>query len=243
MKTIITLIILFCSNLNAEILSVHCPVGCPSNPDGNDLVFAHLYALSNNPTTKFADWVAYEVDVVNFGDSPGRKWKADPLLDDSETLEPPDYTGANDSVLKADRGHQAPLASFAGSRYWSELNYLSNITPQHKKLNQGAWKALEDAVRAAVSYRKSLYVITGTIYEGQPVHLPQANETHRVPSAYFKIVYNLKGEAAAFFMTQSDQTGTDFCSKQKPLAFIKAKITFELPLLTINNGVLEKLGC
>ncbi len=58
--------------VKAEILSVHCPLGCPGNPTGNDLVFSHVYALSNNSETKFADWVAYEVDVVNFGDSPGR---------------------------------------------------------------------------------------------------------------------------------------------------------------------------
>lgn len=53
---------------SADILSVHCPLGCPLNPEGNDLVFGHVYALSNNGDTKFADWVAYEVDVTNFGD-------------------------------------------------------------------------------------------------------------------------------------------------------------------------------
>ena len=58
--------------VNAEILSVHCPLGCPTNPTGNDIVFAHVYALSNNPNTKFADWVAYEVSVSNLGESPGR---------------------------------------------------------------------------------------------------------------------------------------------------------------------------
>ena len=37
--------------------------------------------------------------------------KADPLLEDPETLEPADYKDAN-RVLKTNRGHQAPLASF-----------------------------------------------------------------------------------------------------------------------------------
>jgi endonuclease G len=71
--------------------------------------------------------VAYEVNVLNFGDSPGRNWGNDPLIDDDESLEEPDYKGAF-KQLKTDRGHQAPLASFAGHRAWSELNYLSNIT-------------------------------------------------------------------------------------------------------------------
>ncbi len=50
--------------VKAEILSVHCPLGCPSNPTGNDLVFSHVYALSNNPVTKFADWVEDEIRVT-----------------------------------------------------------------------------------------------------------------------------------------------------------------------------------
>ena len=31
----------------ADILSVHCPLGCPANPAGNDLIFGHVYAFSN----------------------------------------------------------------------------------------------------------------------------------------------------------------------------------------------------
>ncbi len=72
------------TSIAGDVLSVHCP------PD-NDLVFGHITALSSNPTTKFTDWVAYEVDVLYFGPSPGQ-------------------------------GHQAPLASFAGSHHWDELN-------------------------------------------------------------------------------------------------------------------------
>lgn len=152
---------------------------------GNDLVFGHVYALSNNPETKFADWVAYEVDVANFGNTPGRKWSTEPLLDESETLEPSDYKKASTSVLEADRGHQAPLASCAGSRYWSELNHLSNITPQDKDLNQGPWKYLVEAVRNAVSFRNSLFVVTGPLYTTEMPSMPKADEEHRVPSGYF----------------------------------------------------------
>ncbi len=228
---------------NADILSVHCPKGCPTNPENNNLVFSHVYALSNNPSTKFADWVAYEVNVLNFGASPGRNWKADPLLDDDETLEPEDYKDANSSALQSDRGHQAPLASFAGSHYWPELNYLSNITPQNKKLNQGVWKDLEDAVRNAVEFRQSLFVITGPFYEGTPVTLPRANEAHRVPTGYFKIIYNTKGEAASFLMKQNDNTTQEFCTKSQTLVKIQEKVRFELPALIQSESMFKKLGC
>jgi endonuclease G len=232
---------LILSPINAEILSVHCPIGCPENPAANDLIFAHVYALSNNPATKLADWVAYEVDVLNFGESPSRKWKSDPLLDESETLEKSDY--GNVSSIDADRGHQAPLASFAGSRYWSELNYLSNITPQHKNLNQGAWKNLESAARGAVKFRDSLFVITGTIYGDNALELPKADEPHEIPTAYFKVIYNQKGEAASFLMEQSTPKNADYCSKQQPLSIIKAKVKFELPMLLNSASVAARLGC
>ncbi len=212
-------------------------------PRKNDLVFGHVYALSNNPTTKFADWVAYEVDILNFGDSPGRKWKVEPLLDPNETLEASDYSGANSSTLKADRGHQAPLASFAGSHYWAELNHLSNITPQHKDLNQGPWKRLEDAVKAGVWFRKPLYVITGTLYDNPALQLPNADEPHQVPSSYFKIVYDMKGNSTFFLMSQSSARNDDYCSKITTLELLKSKLSFSLPVLHESALLNKRLGC
>ncbi|GGO83831.1 endonuclease [Marinobacterium nitratireducens] len=242
-RTTIAILILLPTAVSADILSVHCPLGCPSNPVGNDLLFAHIYVLSNNPATKFADWVAYEVDVVNFGASPGREWRPDPLLDDDETLEPEDYSGAFSSALRANRGHQAPLAAFAGSRYWPELNYLSNITPQDKDLNQGPWADLEDAVRAAVSYRHSLFGITGTLYESAMPGLIGANEFAIVPSGYFKIIYDGSGKAAGFVMNQDSGLQDDHCSKNATLTTIQSKVSFVLPALSDSQAMYARLGC
>jgi endonuclease G len=236
--------LLLSSAASADVLSVHCPIGCPSNPEKNDLVFGHLYAMSNNPDTKFADWVAYEVDVVNFGDTPGRKWAVDPLLDQNETLEAADYKGASSSSLEADRGHQAPLASFAGSRYWSELNYLSNITPQDKDLNQGPWKNLEEAVRGAVKFRNSLFVMTGPIFSVEMASLPGADEGHTVPSGYFKIIYNEKGESAAFIMQQSAGRKDRYCQAVADLSTVQESVHFELPsALHIEQPMQSRVGC
>jgi endonuclease G len=237
------LISVLSSSATADVLSVHCPLGCPSNPESNDLVFGHVYALSNNGNTKFADWVAYEVDVSNFGNTPGRKWTVEPLLDESNTLEAGDYKNASSSSLEADRGHQAPLASFAGSRYWSELNYLSNITPQDKDLNQGPWKKLEEAVRNAVSFRRSLFVITGPLYTADMPSMPKADEEHKVPSSYFKVVYDLSGKAAAFIMKQSAKRNDKYCEKRVSLSDLKADIRFTLPELEINQSIYTRLGC
>jgi endonuclease G len=242
-KLLLLPLIAFSPITNAEIRSVHCPLGCPSlDIVNNDVVFNHTYALSNNPKTKFADWVAYEVDVSNFGDSPGRNWGNDDLVDDDESLEETDYKGAF-KLLKTDRGHQAPLASFAGHKNWAELNYLSNITPQKSALNQGAWVALETAVRNAVSFRNSLYVITGTLYSKKEASLPGADESHAIPSSYFKIIYDLKGNAASFIFDQNLSRKADYCLQKTNNKDLKAEVSFAIPNFTDSVQILKRLGC
>tara|TARA_R110001583_G_scaffold1612_7_gene12723 strand:- start:2528 stop:3268 length:741 start_codon:yes stop_codon:yes gene_type:complete len=241
-KTLGIIFPLLCTSAFADILSVHCPLGCPESPMDNDLIFAHVYALSNNPNTKFADWVAYEVNPTNFGPSTGRIWKADPLLEDNETLEAKDYKSANSSVLEADRGHQAPLASFTGSQYWYEVNYLSNITPQDKDLNQGPWKNLEDAVRNASSFRNPLFVITGPLFNQEMPRLPQADESHTVPSGYFKIIYDNSG-ASAFVMQQNSERKDDYCMKNISITDIQELVGYKLPNFKFSKEVYTKLGC
>ena len=110
-------------------------------------------------------------------------------------------------------------------------------------MNLGAWKNLEDAVRSAVGFRKSLYVNTGTIYQNNTLELPNSNEPHEIPTEYFKIIYNLKGEAASFLMEQSTPKNADYCSKLKNISTIKAKISFEFPSLSNSTGMATKLGC
>jgi|TARA_R110002060_G_scaffold36845_1_gene47807 endonuclease G len=242
-KILLVLLFAYSAITIADIRSVHCPLGCPSlDIVNNDVVFNHTYALSNNPKTKFADWVAYEVNVTNFGDSPGRNWGNDALVDDDESLEEADYKGAF-KALKTDRGHQAPLASFAGHKNWSELNYLSNITPQKSALNQGAWVELEKAVRKAVAYRDSLYVITGTLYSVMKTPLPGADELHAIPSAYFKVVYDATGNAASFIFDQDLPKKTNYCAQKISNKELNSKIPFAMPKFMDSAKVLKRLRC
>lgn len=128
-----------------------------------------------------------------------RKWRTDPWLDDAETLEPTprstdDYRGVgtgdtNDpNSSRYDRGHQAPLASVKGSRFASQVNYYSNITPQRPNLNQGPWRELEDKVRDLVEKYQQVWVMTDPLYERPMPPLPHSDEAHTVPSGYWKII-------------------------------------------------------
>jgi len=173
-----------------EIHCKHFIYGYPTGtPATNDLIIRDIYALSTNDITKLADWVAYRLDkeTVSGDAETTRNWKADPWLEDRETLEPNDYKNAYEK-LKVDRGHQAPLGSFKGAKYWEETNYLSNITPQKSELNQGIWKKLEEKERSLVKAGKVIYVMTGPLYEKEMPSLPGADEPHRVPSGYWKII-------------------------------------------------------
>ena len=171
------------------LVQFHTLYGLPlGTPESNTLIARPIYCLSNNRETKFADWVAYRIDAQTMsGDSKTkRNWKADPNLAEDETLEPDDYKGAH-ATIHTDRGHQAPLASFKGTNYWHQTNYLSNITPQKSALNQGPWKQVEDEVRDLAA-KQPVYVMTGPLYERETEALPGANEPHRVPSGYWKII-------------------------------------------------------
>lgn len=219
-RFLFTLALLASSSVIAEVHSDHCLYGCPSgSPSSNDLVFRPIYVLSSNDTTNLADWVAYKVEEKNLGPSRKRKWYSDPVLDADETLEAGDYKGAH-ANLHTDRGHQVPLASFAGTPQWEMTNYLSNITPQKSALNQGPWKNLEEAERDMARQGKTVYVMSGPIYGDSDVPLPSADEPTEVPEAYWKIV-SVETETglktASFLMPQEAGRKDDFCSFITPL--------------------------
>lgn len=233
-----------------SLVTGHCVGACPQGGGtaANQVIVRAAYTLSNNPVTKFADWIAYTVHADNFGPSRSRRWKADPDLPETATLEPEDYRGAH-AALKSDRGHQAPIASFAGMAIWATTNYLSNITPQASALNQGPWVRLETAVRKLAEVSGgAVHVITGPLYERAMAPLPGADEAHVVPSGYFKIVATAGGRSvAAFIMDQTLERGTDFCATRTTLseAEYRSRLRF-FPGREILGGpseVAAGLGC
>ena len=195
-----------------------CLHGCPSGaPTTNDILDRGIYVLSSNDSTKFADWVAYRVTASTIGPTAERVWRSDPWLDENETLEPNDYRGAF-AALNTDRGHQAPLASFTSTEDWETTNYLSNITPQKSALNRGPWLRLETAVRTlARAAPGPVHVMTGPLYEREMPPLPEADESHRVPSGYWKIVATETADAiriAAFVLDQETARRAEFCEER-----------------------------
>jgi endonuclease G len=203
LKLAATLLISLCS---FGSFAANCVYNCPTGVSGQ-VITRSVYTLSNNANTKFADWVAYHVTSSTIsGPTRSRNWKADPSIASANTLEPSDYTDAN-AILKTDRGHQVPLASFSNTADWAMLNYLSNITPQASNLNQGPWVDLETAVRNIAATGQDVYVVSGPLYEWNFGTLPQADEV---------VITDVNGwvEASAFIMEQNAARADDFCATE-----------------------------
>lgn len=231
---------------DARLHTFHCMRSCPVGaPENADIVVREIYTLASDPLTKMAVWVAYRVTRETIGPSQSRGWAADPVLAPDETLEPEDYEGAN-SALSADRGHQAPLAAFSGTPFWPYTNLLSNITPQSSELNQGPWQRLEAReTRLAREGGAAVYVLTGPLFEQLMRPLPSADERHRVPSGYWKVVMTEDGRATAFVMNHDTPRGANYCSYRAPLDQVELRARLMLlPARTAPLRPLDSvLGC
>lgn len=241
---------------NAAEAQAHCLISCPQGVlTTNQLVTRSIYALSNNPATKLADWVAYKVVSANTtGPSRSRNWATDPDLNAADTLTPSEYDDAN-VTLGVDRGHQAPLAAFKGHADWRMTNFISNITPQSSKLNQGPWKNLEAAVRSlAQSSGQDVFVMTGPLYEWPMAKLPATDKSHRVPSSYWKIVAVQDGsdvKVSGFYFYQDTPRRANYCDHMKTVDFIEAKSGLDFFSGLENEAAIEaaqptltdELGC
>ncbi len=92
-----------------------------------------------------------------------------------------------------DRGHMLPSASRLNAY---ELNaqtfYATNMMPQHSQFNQKIWATLESDVRGW-SCADTLFVVTGTLYEGSIRTISARGRKIAVPSHAYKLVLRTKG--------------------------------------------------
>lgn len=219
MRRLLTAIMVFCllvgSSFGGEIHCKHFWHGMPlGSNETNDLIIRDCYAVSTNDDTKFADWVTY---CLSYREVEGtlpltRKWQTDPDLEDAETLEAAghdDYTRA--AVLRYDRGHLVPLASFKGSAHAQEVNLYSVVVPQRVELNRGVWATIEGWEREIVGWYSVAYVICGTLYERKMPALPFADDDHKVPSGFWKVIIFKNGyrwSSISFIVDQGVKRGT-----------------------------------
>ena len=165
-----------------------------------NFVLVHdIFIISFDTEKKFPTWVAYQLapSLVWGQLKLERKYKPDPLLSTQYSSTYKHYKGASNCDGKKagyDKGHLAPLGSFKFSPFAYQAQYLSNIIPQTKKLNQGPWRVLEEKVRAFVKKGNEVRILTGPVYgqEGKdkvpPCWKSAQGQWEEIPRAYWKIV-------------------------------------------------------
>jgi len=195
----------------------HCLAGCPVGaPAANEIVVRHLFAASINYQTGLADWVAYRVlpDSVGVASLLPRFWESDELLSQAAPEDvvaapqfvQPDLSNQQDSAYRIteiivnpeDRGRLVPMSSFAGTPYWEDLNYLSNMSPIPGDLRIGPWSRLDQAINELAERTGDVYVVSGPLYVG-PDSASVGDQAGNGPVAFFKFVATATSHAAFVF--------------------------------------------
>ena len=140
-----------------------------------------------------------------------------------------------------------PLADFAGTPYWNEVNYLTNTVARTSSLDQGAWYGLDWSIRNLVNRSGGVFVLAGPIYDSTvDAKSLLTDNPHRVPDRFFKIIITEQGQTASFIMSQEAPVHLHHCEMQSSIAEIEALTQLDLfPLIpqSLEETAFEDLGC
>lgn len=167
----------------ANTKSIELPAPLLNRPE---FIIHHKgYTVSYNSKTKLPNWVAWKLTpdrlVENYSRS--NKFLPDPMLRASEAVTTDDYKGSG-----WDRGHMCPAADNRWDwKAMMESFYMTNICPQHRNLNRGDWKELEEACNEWAKAEEAIYIVCGPILYNAS-HKMIGEHRVIVPEAFYKVV-------------------------------------------------------
>ncbi len=153
--------------------------------DVNRILCKEGYALGYSFDYKAPIWASYRLTEASVTPDNGRG--GDPFAEDEmlpvdamSTLWDYKYSGW-------DRGHMAPRAAMDSTPALRDESFLmSNMTPQHPRLNQAGWRDLEAYVRDLAIEYDEIYVVTGALFKG--INRTIGKGVH-IPSDLYKAIY------------------------------------------------------
>ena len=159
-------------------------------PSSNGEVVEHTYySLSYLEEHEQAEWVHYKLNSTMLkGEIPRKKNYTIDRKVSKGSAKTSDYTNSG-----FDRGHLVPAADMKmDSISVREAAYMSNISPQKPKFNNGVWKKLEEHARD-LSKKSELYITTGGVLS--PADLKKIGKNNvSVPDQFYKIIYDVKNQ-------------------------------------------------
>lgn len=205
MKASICLFFLFIGSLSfgasshkepLNIYSDHWFGKLPYTDKGEALLIHDIFVIAFSLNKKTPLWTAYKLSpsFVWGKLKAERKYVEDPLLLSGSSLIYKDWKGASNcdgnNKRGYDKAHLAPLGSFKASLHAYQAQYLTNIVPQRRNLNQGPWRILEEKTRSFVKKGHEVKILTGPLYRKKtaPCWKAAQGKITQVPSHYWKLI-------------------------------------------------------
>lgn len=139
--------------------------------------------VSFNPWHHIPNWVAWE---LTRGEVNGDEPRAERFACDESVAgcpSPKDYLRSG-----YDRGHMAPAADMKWDTEAMEQSfYMTNICPQAKSLNTGAWKRLEEKCRLWAEIDSAIVIVCGPVITDK-INKHIGDTRVAVPQRFFKVI-------------------------------------------------------
>lgn len=152
------------------------------------MLYKDNYIVSYNTTTFCPNYVAWHLtpERVNGQFSRSNNFQPDESLSFELQVNTFDYSNSG-----YDRGHMCPAADNKDSREHMEESFtMTNICPQNRNLNAGAWQDLEEQCRTWALRFNDVYIVCGPIFDtdtpktiGKPDRMQIA-----IPDRFFKCI-------------------------------------------------------
>jgi endonuclease G, mitochondrial len=208
---------------NASIAR-QAPWGLPQESAGADnerLLVQRDYVIDYDADVRVPIWVAYRLDSNRLAKSPRIDcFRQDPRLATADASSLADYA---EPIF--DQGHLANNADMTSSTNAVINSFiLSNMTPQYCQFNEGVWQMLENIVRLWAKADATVYVTTGSIFDGdndgkrdadsaaKHMHSDNGGERVAIPTAFFKVIVHRKDDntlETIALVIPNDQTDLD----------------------------------
>lgn len=234
---------------------------------GDDVLTYMYYSVVQNKSRRVPVFSASNIFRTAFEQIEREgSFKADDRIGEQEQLTTKDYSKFNSIKAKAiDKGHMTKREDVQ----WDENGddekaqaaaestfYYTNAAPQHKKLNIGLWKQLENAIiiKGRVEKPGKVCVFTGPVLDKDDPEFSvrlEDGSRFKIPVLFWKVVYYVTGDElfyAGFLMGQTnpllkdglivEETGLDVqrVSPLKPFLEFKGDEKYQ-----VSVGFIEEL--
>ena len=156
------------------------------SPPTSSQTIEHIgYTVSYSSELRNPYWVAYELTSAEVSGKEKRtdKFVPDPLVKGTQA------SNADYSRSGWDKGHHAPAADMGWSKQAMEESfYMSNISPQEKNLNRGAWKHIEKLTRDNATRYGKVLVVTGPVFNKGKERKTIGKNKVAIPDAFYKVL-------------------------------------------------------